>query len=89
MKLYSAKHRVKIIEMTVPQIVETINQDFPCKCTVNHDGNFDVSFNKRRSDSEYVSESFLELIDQFPELYLHHAYDGLSGSSFEFALRDA
>lgn len=88
MKTYTSNGNFITVELTQAQIIETINSEFPgVKCSENHSGDIDIVFGKEISEGQYYRNQMEVIHDQFPELFLKHAYDGFSGSSFEFAFR--
>lgn len=88
MKLYRPDQSVIRFEVTAEEIVELINTDFEgASAKINHDGNIDITLDSPKNSEVYFQRRFEEICDVFEELFLKHAYNGLSGESFEFAFR--
>ena len=55
--------------------------------SMNHSGNLDLVFKDYVGDCEICKEDFEKFFEMFPYLVLEHAYNGLSGGSFEVTFR--
>jgi len=89
MKLYTNTGKTIIVDQTMLQMVEIMKNEFDALSNVfvNTDSMITIVFKRKRGESKYAEAAFLEILDMFPELFLNHAFNGLSGNSFELALR--
>ena len=89
MTLFKPNGQTIVIEVTNQQISKTLMNELPMikktGCTKN--GEIYIELKNRRADCKASDKEFENIFEMFPELYLEHAVDGLSGYEFMLARR--
>ena len=89
MTLFKPNGKTITINMDIHQIINMINDEFiGVTATLNADENADLVFDKEVGSEKYYKNLFNEIHEVFPEIWVKHANNGFSGSSFEFAMRE-